>query len=417
MTLVHAAERQHDAAVRRPRRGAAHQAGVAALRHDGDAVVEAELYDLGDFLGVGRPHDDGRAADQRAAPVPHERLLALVVQDQALVAHDGAQAVEDGRRHRHGRNRRRMAVSGIVSSLCRQPSRRRPVPSSAAARRSRSLIARPNPVCGMGMTAMRPMSGRSSARSMANRLAAASARSPRGLRLSVDAGAGRHVGPERQQAFIGGDGRRARAAPAAPARSGCASWPGDLRAASPVGMASLSAMGPITASIASRVAPPGRSRVGVRGREIEHRRFESDVARPAIEDHRHPIAQRFGDMLGAGRADGAAAIGRGRGDRPADGADQRLRHGMRRRAHRHRVEAGRRQQRDRRVLRARQHEGERSRPEARGELVGRRRSSCTSRCASPASSTWLISGLNCGRPLASKIAATARSLVASPPRP
>ena len=33
-----------------------------------------------------------------------ERLLALVVQDQALVADDGAQAVEDGRRHRHGGN-------------------------------------------------------------------------------------------------------------------------------------------------------------------------------------------------------------------------------------------------------------------------------------------------------------------------
>ena len=34
----------------------------------------------------------------------HERLLALLVEDQALVAHDGAQAVQDGRRHRHGRN-------------------------------------------------------------------------------------------------------------------------------------------------------------------------------------------------------------------------------------------------------------------------------------------------------------------------
>ena len=40
-------------------------------------------------------------------------------------------------------------------------------------------------VSGMSMTAMRLMPGRSSARSMANRLAAASASSPPGLRLSV----------------------------------------------------------------------------------------------------------------------------------------------------------------------------------------------------------------------------------------
>src|SRR3979409_2275646 len=50
------------------------------------------------------PARHSRAADQRTAPVPHERLLARLVQDQALVAHDRAQGVEDGRRHRHGRN-------------------------------------------------------------------------------------------------------------------------------------------------------------------------------------------------------------------------------------------------------------------------------------------------------------------------
>ena len=41
----------------------------------------------------------------------------------------------------------------------------------------------------------------------------------------------------------------------------------------------------------------------------------------------------------------------------------------------------------------------------------------TKRCASAASGTCEISGLKCGRPLASKIFATARSLVASAPSP
>ena len=45
-------------------------------------------------------------------------------------------------------------------------------------------------------------------------------------------------------------------------------------------------------------------------REIEHRRFQADLARSAVEDQLHPVAQRFGDMLGACRADGAAAVGR-----------------------------------------------------------------------------------------------------------
>ena len=252
---------------------------------------------------------------------------------------------------------------------------------------------------------------------MANRLAAASARSPRRAEIEREPGAGRQPRPERQQAFVGADAASRPAAPAAPARSGCRAGPATCARRRRVGMASLSAIGPITASIASRVAPPGRSRVGVavvRSSTVDSRPTgHGPPSRISVT----AIAQRFGDMLGAGRADGAAAIGRGRGDRPAGGADQRLRHRMRRRADRHRVEPGRRQQRDRRVLRARQHQRERSRPEARGELVGRRRSSAPGASPRPASSTWLISGLNCGRPLASKIAATARSLVASPPRP
>ena len=335
--------------MRRPRRGAAHQAGVAGLRHDGDAVVVAELHDLGGLLDGGRPHHDGRGADPRAAPVGDERLLALLVQDQALVADDGAQAAP-GRRASPAWSGccGGMTVSGMFPRVCGSLAAAGLTPSSAAARRSRSLIARPNPVCGMGMTAMRPMSGRSSARRWANRLAAASPRSPAGLRLSVTPGAGERLRAERQQAFVGGDGRRARAAPAGPARSGSASWPGDLR-------------GGVARRAGRRSARSGRS--PPRSPRAWRRRAAAGsacaVVRSSTVDstptaHGPPsriivtaIAQQFGDMLGAGRADGAAAIGRRRGDRPAGGADQRLRHRMRRRADRHGVEPGRRQQRDR----------------------------------------------------------------------
>jgi hypothetical protein len=93
---VHATERQHDAAVHGPRRGTAHQAGVATLRNDGNAVVVAELDDSGDFRGAGRTHDRRGLPRQFAAPVGHEGLLVLLVQDQAFVADDGPQAVENG---------------------------------------------------------------------------------------------------------------------------------------------------------------------------------------------------------------------------------------------------------------------------------------------------------------------------------
>ncbi len=62
------------------------------------------------------------------------------------------------------------------------------------------------------------------------------------------------------------------------------------------------------------------------GREIEHCRFKADEGRPTIEDQLHPVAERFRHMLGACRANSAAAIGRGSGDRPADSTDQTLRH-------------------------------------------------------------------------------------------
>jgi hypothetical protein len=106
---VHPAQRQHDASVRRPRRGPAHQAGVATLRHDRDAVLMAEPHDLRDFLGTAWTNNGASASNQQSTPVRHERLLAVLVLDKGLLAHDRAQRIAQlggqgrGRDIRYGR--------------------------------------------------------------------------------------------------------------------------------------------------------------------------------------------------------------------------------------------------------------------------------------------------------------------------
>src|SRR3984893_2789984 len=90
--------------MRGPRRGTAHQTGVPTLRHDGDAVVVAELHDPGDLLGIRGTHHRRSPPDPRTAPVGYERLLVVLVQDQALVTHDLTQGVENGSRYRSVRD-------------------------------------------------------------------------------------------------------------------------------------------------------------------------------------------------------------------------------------------------------------------------------------------------------------------------
>ena len=58
--------------------------------------------------------------------------------------------------------------------------------------------------------------------------------------------------------------------------------------------------------------------------------FEPALGRSAVEDQRDSPAEAPQHMLGAGRADRAAGIGRRRGQRPADGAQQGLHRRMRR---------------------------------------------------------------------------------------
>jgi hypothetical protein len=186
-----------------------------------------------------------------------------------------------------------------------------------------------------------------------------------------------------------------------------------LRAASPLGSASLSAIGR---------SPPRSPRAwrrrdaagSARGREIEHRRFDADrQARRRGSSHLSPsdsatCSARVGLTAPLRLAEGAA-IG------TAGGADQRLRHRMRRRADRDGVEAGRREQRDRRAV-AR---GSTS-VSGPGQNVARacRPSRSTARSAWPRGIEHVADQRIELRPaLGLEDLRTARSLVASPPRP
>lgn len=79
------------------------------------------------------------------------------------------------------------------------------------------------------------------------------------------------------------------------------------------------------------------------------------------------------------------------------------------------VETGADEKRDRRCRKARQDERDAARPEGAGKRVGLRREAGMGCCSRP--ETCTMSGLKVGRPLASKMLATARSFVASAPRP
>ena len=83
--------------------------------------------------------------------------------------------------------------------------------------------------------------------------------------------------------------------------------------------------GPISASISGSGITPGRSSSGASD-EREHRRFDAHARRAAIQ---HAIRERFRHVLGGGRRKLGEAIGAGRGDRDAGGADQLQRQRMR----------------------------------------------------------------------------------------
>ena len=191
-------------------------------------------------------------------------------------------------------------------------------------------------------------SGRSSRRSIANRLAAASARSPSRRQVQHLGEAGRRLRPEGEQRFAR-PGLGCIEAQRQARRIMARQLAGRARRG---GSASGVATGPSTrAQFLERDAARPQQRRCRAGRG----RAPSIRPRPRTGRRRgsaRPAAQLGGDMLGRGRADPARAVGRGRGERPPGRAQQRLRHRMRRHPHRHRVEPGAGEQRQCRSPRA-----------------------------------------------------------------
>ncbi len=206
--------------------------------------------------------------------------------------------------------------------------------------------------------------GRSSRRSIANRLAAASARSPRPAEPEYLGKTGRRIGAKGEQRLAGAgvDGVEAQRQPGGVmarqhARRSRRTGAGHGDRAEERGQ--------IFQGDGARTQQHG-SLAG----QVEHRRFEPDRAAPAIEDQRDRRAQLCGDMRGLGRADPSRAVGRGRRDRAPRRIQQRLRDRIGRYADRHRVEPGARQERHPAVRAAAQHEAQRPRPEPAGDVPG-----------------------------------------------
>ena len=103
-----------------------------------------------------------------------------------------------------------------------------------------------------------------------------------------------------------------------------------------------------------------------RAREVDDRRFEADLAGPAVEDHEVVrIGELARDMRGARRRDAAAPVRARRRDGLAERRDQRLRDGMRGRAYGDRRPSADRERAD--LGTAGQDDRERPRPERLGE--------------------------------------------------
>ena len=96
--------------------------------------------------------------------------------------------------------------------------------------------------------------------------------------------------------------------------------------------------------------------------------LDADIARAAIENEIDFVAEILQHVLGADRADMARAVRRRRGDRALHFGEQRVRGRMRRHAQADAAEPGTSEIADAACLRDRHDQGQRPRPEARGEF-------------------------------------------------
>ena len=252
------------------------------------------------------------------------------------------------------------------------------------------------------MAAIERAPAASSARRCENRLAVASMRSPRGdklrTRLAFSAPSAK-VGPKASSASPVRRGRR-RAAAACAARNGWPACPGRAarrrRAERRTACRRACARARLDRG-ARQPAGPQQHRFAETG---DDGRFDADRRRTAVEDEIDAAVEVGQNVLGAGRRDVAGAIGGGRDHRLAECSQHGLRHLVVGYAHRDGIEAGRRQVAHPAFGGLGQHERQRPRPERLGELQ-RLGVEARERLAASRSTTWAISGLNAGRPLAS----------------
>jgi hypothetical protein len=92
--MVHAAERQEDAAMGGPRGGAAHQAGIAALGHDCGRALGRKLEDCRDLGDRARPQHHRACAAKHVARLGEIGRLRVAIGDGVFLPDDRDEACE-----------------------------------------------------------------------------------------------------------------------------------------------------------------------------------------------------------------------------------------------------------------------------------------------------------------------------------
>ena len=192
-------------------------------------------------------------------------------------------------------------------------------------------MASPSPKRGMGMTAICEGPRASSSLRYANRLAAASRRSPAGLRFKAPSGA---RGPKARSNSPGSQALGVEPEPGAWRIVACELARGEHARLSvvlePAAERRLDVLAWLSAG-----AEQGRG-----GGERDDGGFEARLRGAAIEDHVNGASEVFLDMARAGGADAARNVGAGRGDGNAGGGEKLARGRVRGDADRERIEAG-----------------------------------------------------------------------------